>query len=111
MIGSKGRCVKMPEISRHFRLCSNAVMPHYCMTTVVPISKRGSVTLPPALRRKFGFGAGDNPLILIEERDGEIVLRPASAVTVRDIPAKVIQEWIAEDEAGMREFESLARPS
>ena len=86
-------------------------MRHCRMTTVVPISKRGAVTLPPALRRKFGFGAGDHPLIVIEERDGEIVLRPASAVTVRDIPAQVIQGWITEDEAGMREFESPVRPS
>ena len=81
------------------------------MTTVVPISKRGTVTLPPALRRKLGFGLGENPLILIEERDGEIVLKPASAVTVRDITAQIIQGWIAEDEAGMRDFESLPRPS
>jgi bifunctional DNA-binding transcriptional regulator/antitoxin component of YhaV-PrlF toxin-antitoxin module len=81
------------------------------MTTVVPISKRGTVTLPPALRRKFGFGVGANPLILIEERDGEIVLRPAAAVTVRDIPSRQIQKWISEDEAGMRAFEALARPS
>ena len=81
------------------------------MTIVVPISKRGAVTLPPALRRKFGFGAGDNPLIIIEERDGEIVLRPASAVTVRDIPTEVITGWINADEAGMREFEALARSS
>lgn len=81
------------------------------MTTVIPISKRGAVTLPPALRRKFGFGEGENPLVLVEERDGEIVLRPASAVTVRDIPAQVIHGWIMEDEAGMREFESLARSS
>ena len=86
-------------------------MRHYGMTTVVPISKRGAVTLPPALRRKFGFGAGENPLILIEERDGEIVLRPASAVTVRDIPTEVITGWITEDEAGMREFEAAGRPS
>ncbi len=85
-------------------------MQHCGMTTVVPISKRGAVTLPPALRRKFGFGSGDNPLILIEERDGEVILRPASAVTVRDIPAEVIQGWITADEAGMREFESLPSP-
>ncbi|RYD24560.1 MAG: hypothetical protein EOP86_28470 [Verrucomicrobiaceae bacterium] len=63
------------------------------MTTVVPISKRGAVTLPPALRRKFGFGSGDNPLVVIEERDGEIILRPATAVVARDIPAQVIQSW------------------
>ena len=97
--------------ARPFSLCRNAAMRYYCMTTVVPISKRGAVTLPPAMRRKFGFGTGDNPLILIEEREGEIVLRPASAVTVRDIPAHVIQGWIMEDEAGIRKFESLPPPT
>lgn len=84
----------------------------YCgMTTVVPISKRGAVTIPPALRRKLGFGSGENPLILVEERDGAIILRPANAVPLREISTEVIQGWIADDEAGMREFESLARPS
>ena len=81
------------------------------MTTVVPISKRGAVTLPPALGRKFGFGKGENPLILIEEREGEIVLRPACAMTVRDIPSGMIQGWIADDEAAMRTFESLTPAS
>ncbi len=50
-------------------------------------------------------------MILIEERDGEIVLRPASAATVRDGPDQVIQAWIAEEETGMREFESLPPPT
>ena len=81
------------------------------MTTVVPISKQGTFTLPALLRRKLGFGQGDNPLILVEERDGEIVLRPATAVEVRDLPVEAIENWIAEDEAGMREFESLERSS
>lgn len=99
-----------PKSGSHFPLRRNAAMRQCSMTTVVHISKRGTVTLPPALRRKFGFGAGDNPLILIEEREGEIVLRPASAVIVREIPAEIIQEWMAADEAGMREFESLGSP-
>ena len=88
-----------------------AAMRQCWMRKVVPISKRGTVTLPPALRRKFGFGSGGNPLILIEVQKGEIVLQPASAVTVRDIPTEVIAGWITGDEAGMREFEVLARPS
>jgi bifunctional DNA-binding transcriptional regulator/antitoxin component of YhaV-PrlF toxin-antitoxin module len=75
------------------------------MTTVVPISKRGTVTLPPALRRKFGFDQMENPLVIIEERDGEMILRPAAAVPVRDLPKGLIEQWIAEDEAGMAEFE------
>ena len=79
------------------RLCS--------MTVVVPISKRGTITLPPALRRRFGLGT-ENPLVIIEERDGELVLRPAVAVAVRDLPKAVVERWIQEDEAGMREFEA-----
>jgi AbrB family looped-hinge helix DNA binding protein len=80
-------------------------MRHCGMTVVVPISKRGTVTLPPALRRKFGLGT-ENPLVIIEERDGELVLRPAVAVAVRDLPKAVVERWIQEDEAGMREFEA-----
>lgn len=85
-------------------------MQQYSMTTVLPMSKRGTVTLPPALRRKFGLDRMDNPLVMIEERDGELILRPATAVAVRDLPKGVIEGWIAEDEAGMREFDSV-RPS
>lgn len=79
------------------------------MTTVVPVSKRGSITLPPAWRRKSGLDS-ENPLVILEERDGELVLRPAVAVPVRDIPKATIEAWVAEDETGMREFESL-KPS
>lgn len=75
------------------------------MSTVLPISKRGTVTLPPALRRKYGFDQMENPLVILEERDGELILRPAAAVPVRDLPLAVIKDWIAEDESGMREFE------
>lgn len=84
-------------------------MRQYGMTTVVPVSKRGTVTLPPELRRKFGFDRMDNPLVIIEERDGEMLLRPATAVPVRDLPKNVIEGWIADDEAGMLEFEA-AKP-
>jgi antitoxin PrlF len=70
------------------------------------MSKRGTVTLPPALRRKFGLDRMDNPLVIIEERDGELILRPAAAVPVRDLPKSVIDGWITDDEAGMREFDA-----
>jgi bifunctional DNA-binding transcriptional regulator/antitoxin component of YhaV-PrlF toxin-antitoxin module len=98
----------MPVL-RKLRLRGIAAMRQCGMAVVVPISKRGTVTLPPALRRKFGLGTVANPLVLIEERDGELVLRPAAAVAVREISQAVIDGWIAEDEAGMREFEAMKR--
>lgn len=43
-------------------------------------------------------------MVILEERDGELVLRPAAAVSLRDLPKGLIEEWIAEDEAGMAAF-------
>ena len=80
------------------------------MATMVPVSKRGTVTLPPELRRRLGLDVMENPLVLIEERDGEIILRPAVAVPIRDLSESTIAEWIAEDEQGMREFEAMDPP-
>jgi bifunctional DNA-binding transcriptional regulator/antitoxin component of YhaV-PrlF toxin-antitoxin module len=57
------------------------------MTVVVPISKRGTVTLPPALRRKFGLGT-ENPLVIIEKRDRELVLRPIKRAAGSQLPGK-----------------------
>jgi len=36
-----------------------------------------------------------------------LVLKPAVAVPVREIPSSVIEGWIKEDEEGLREFKSL----
>ncbi|MBK8474885.1 MAG: hypothetical protein IPL39_00875 [Opitutaceae bacterium] len=57
--------------------------------TKLALSKRGSLTLPPALRRKLGLDKPRNPLLLVEERD---------------LPKAQIQAWIARDEADMEAF-------
>jgi len=69
------------------------------MKQVLPISKRGTITLPPAYRRKIGLDRLENPLMLVEEREGKLVMEVATALPVRDIPKETIQSWIAEDEA------------
>jgi hypothetical protein len=80
-----------------------AAMQHCSMTTL-PLSKRGSLTLPPALRRKMGLDKLRNPMLLVEERDGGLFLQPAVVLPVRDIPKAQIQAWIARDEADMKAF-------
>jgi bifunctional DNA-binding transcriptional regulator/antitoxin component of YhaV-PrlF toxin-antitoxin module len=82
-------------------------MQHYSMTTI-PITKRGSLTLPPALRRKMGLDKVPNAMVVVEEREGGLFLHPAIALPIRDIPKKQIEEWIARDEAEMAAFR--ARP-
>jgi bifunctional DNA-binding transcriptional regulator/antitoxin component of YhaV-PrlF toxin-antitoxin module len=83
-------------------------MQHYCMTTLA-LSKRGSLTLPPALRRKMGLDKLRNPLLLVEERDGGLFLQPAVALPVRDLPKGQIQAWIARDEADMKAFRAAEK--
>ena len=79
-------------------------MQHCGMTITLPISKRGGLTLPPALRRKLGLDSVDSPLVIVEERDGGIFLQPATAVPVRDLPRQTLARWISRDEAEMAAF-------
>lgn len=83
-------------------------MQHYCMTTL-PLSKRGSLTLPPALRRKMGLDKVKNPVLLVEERDGGLFLHPAMTLPVRDVTKAQIKAWIARDEAEMKIFEAAGK--
>lgn len=84
-----------------------AAMQHCSMTTTLPMSKRGSLTLPPALRRKMGLDKMRNPMVIVEEREGGLFLQPAVALPIRDIPKKQIEEWIARDEAEMAVFRAM----
>jgi len=71
-------------------------MQHCRMTATVPLSKRGSLTLPPQMRRKLGLDKLRHPMLLVEERDGGLFLQPAMTLPVRDIPKKKILQWIAQ---------------
>jgi bifunctional DNA-binding transcriptional regulator/antitoxin component of YhaV-PrlF toxin-antitoxin module len=73
------------------------------MNTLV-MTKRGAVTLPPALRKRLGIDKMDSPLLLVEERDGGVFLQPATALPVRAISRQTIDKWIADDEAEMADL-------
>jgi len=75
-----------------------------CMAVVLPVSKRGSITLPPELRKKLGIDQIENPMLMIDEKDGLLVLEPATAVPLRDIPESKIRKWISEDEQAFDSF-------
>lgn len=59
------------------------------------IGTRGTVTLPAALREKLGLKPGG--LVLVEERDGAILLKPAAAVPVEIYSDEKIARLIEED--------------
>ena len=70
----------------------------------IPVSKRGTITLPPEIRRSLGLDVAEHPMMLVELRDGGVFLQPAEALPVRDIPEETLRQWIAEDENGADEF-------
>jgi bifunctional DNA-binding transcriptional regulator/antitoxin component of YhaV-PrlF toxin-antitoxin module len=72
--------------------------------TAIPVSKRGAITLPPEVRRALGLDAAENPMMLVELRNGGVFLQPAEAMPVRDIPVETLQKWIAEDERDAGKF-------
>jgi bifunctional DNA-binding transcriptional regulator/antitoxin component of YhaV-PrlF toxin-antitoxin module len=72
--------------------------------TAIPVSKRGAITLPPEVRRALGLDAAENPMMLVELRNGGVFLQPAEAMPVRDIPLETLQKWIAEDERDAGKF-------
>jgi len=84
-------------------------MQHCDMTTTLPVSKRGTLTLPPLLRRKLGLDRLSSPMVIVDERDGGLFLQPAAAVPVRDIPKETMSRWIARDEAEMAKFTGTAK--
>lgn len=59
------------------------------------IGTRGTVTLPAALREKLGLKPGG--LVLAEEHNGTIVLKPAAAVPVEIYSDEKIARLLEED--------------
>lgn len=74
------------------------------MSMVLPVSKRGTITLPPAIRRKYGLNVDGGALLIVEERDGELVLTPAAALPLRDISEEQLKAWLQSDEEEMQAF-------
>lgn len=81
----------------------------HCGMTAIPVSKRGTITLPPEIRRALGLTSAENPMMLAELKDGGVFLHPAAAMPVRDLPAETIRMWVAEDEAGAETFWQSAK--
>lgn len=75
------------------------------MTAVLPVGKRGTVTLPSEIRRKLGLDKMPKPMVIAEEKDGKLTLIPATAVPVRDLSKDEIEGWIAEDEAALDQYQ------
>jgi bifunctional DNA-binding transcriptional regulator/antitoxin component of YhaV-PrlF toxin-antitoxin module len=79
------------------------------MTYTLAVSKRGTLTLPPELRRRLKLDQVSSPLVIVEERDGGLFLQSAVAMPIRDIPKSTIRQWVLNDEAEAKELKAFRR--
>ena len=61
----------------------------------IVVSGRGQITLPAAMRKRLGIKAGG--VLVVEDRKGELVLRPAAVVELDAYTDEEIARWERED--------------
>lgn len=61
----------------------------------IVVSGRGQITLPAAMRKRLGIKAGG--VLVVEDRKGELVLRPAAIVELDAYTDEEIARWERED--------------
>ena len=59
------------------------------------VSGRGQITLPANMRKRLGIEAGG--VLIAEEREGDILLRPAAVLEIDTYSDADIARWDAED--------------
>ncbi len=77
------------------------------MRQTLIVSTRGQITLPADIRRRFGIKSGE-PVIL-EDRNGELVLKPAAVLEVEMYTPEQIAEWDREDQLSDAERAEILR--
>lgn len=65
------------------------------MRASLTISRRGQITLPVDIRKRMGIVAGG--VVILEEREDEIALRPAAVLEIETYSDVDIARWNAED--------------
>lgn len=92
----------MPLFSNRLHTCGISDKLHYgisdwrcSMKENVVVSGRGQITLPASMRRRLGIKAGG--VLVVEDRKGELVLRPAAVVELVTYTDEEIARWERED--------------
>ena len=65
------------------------------MRQTVLVSSRGQLTLPAHLRKRFGIDKGG--VVVLEERESELVIKPAIVLEIEMYSDSQIAAWDDED--------------
>ena len=77
------------------------------MKESVLVTSRGQITLPAGVRKRLGIKAGG--VVLLEERNGEVVLRPAAVLEIENYSDEDIASWDKEDRLTESERTAITR--
>jgi AbrB family looped-hinge helix DNA binding protein len=77
------------------------------MKASVLVSSRGQITLPAGVRKRLGIKSGG--VILIEERAGELVLRPAAVLEVEHYTDDEIATWDEQDQVSPADRKDIVK--
>ena len=65
------------------------------MRETLIVSGRGQITLPASIRKQLGLAAGS--AVIIEERHGEMTLKPAAVLEIDTYSDAQVAEWDRDD--------------
>jgi AbrB family looped-hinge helix DNA binding protein len=65
------------------------------MRETLIVSSRGQITLPAGMRKHLGIAPGS--AVIIEERNGELALKPAAVLEIERYTDEQIAGWDRED--------------
>jgi len=65
------------------------------MRQTLIVSTRGQITLPADIRKRFGIKSGEP--VIIEDRNGELLLKPATVLELEMYTQDQVAEWDAQD--------------
>jgi antitoxin PrlF len=75
------------------------------MRQTLIVSNRGQLTLPASLRKRFGIK--DGGAIILEERDNELVLKPAMVLEIEMYTDAQVSAWDEADRLDDAERQSV----
>lgn len=77
------------------------------MSETLIVSERGQITLPKRLRERLAIHRGS--AVIVEERDGALVLRPAVVTPLRLYTEEEISGWVRDDRVTPAERRRIIR--
>ena len=66
------------------------------MANTLLVSGRGQITLPAAIRKRFGLKGGG--ALILEERNNELVLKPAAVMEIEIYDDDQVMKWDNDDQ-------------